>query len=70
MMPNPPSIPSHDNVFGYEKDEHGNMVRQKNTEKVYAGDYKDSVGPGNYEIMVQAKQVHGTTKWVPPSEPN
>lgn len=52
MMPNPPSIPSHNNVFGYEEDGHGKMVRQKNTEKVYAGDIKDSVGPGNYEIMI------------------
>lgn len=53
-MPNPPSIPSHDNVFGYEEvgpdGSKKKLVRQTNTEKIYAGDQKDSVGPGNYEV--------------------
>ena len=49
-MPNPPSIPSHQNVFGYEENEQGDLVKQKNTEVVYAGEKKDTVGPGQYEI--------------------
>ena len=27
MQPNPPSIPSHDNVFGYEEDARGTLIR-------------------------------------------
>jgi hypothetical protein len=50
MMPNPPSIPSHNNVFGYEENEAGQLIRQANAEKTYAGNKKDSVGPGNYEV--------------------
>ena len=46
---NPPSIPSHEYVFGYEE-ENGELVRQKNTEKVHTGVKKDTVGPGEYEI--------------------
>jgi hypothetical protein len=34
---NPPSIPSHDFVFGYEEDPKGHLVRQKNTEQVHTG---------------------------------
>jgi hypothetical protein len=36
-------------VFGYEE-ENGELVRQKNTEKVHTGMKKDTVGPGEYEI--------------------
>ena len=32
IQTNPPSIPSHNNVFGYEEDNRGNLIRQKNTE--------------------------------------
>jgi hypothetical protein len=45
---NPPSIPSHDFVFGYEEDPKGHLVRQKNTEQVHTGVGKDKVGPGSY----------------------
>jgi hypothetical protein len=69
MMPNPPSIPSHNNVFGYEENDQGQLIRQTNAEKTYAGDKKDSVGPGNYEAP-QIKKNTGTTKWVPPSQKN
>jgi hypothetical protein len=50
-MTNPPSIPSHDNVFGYEENDRGELVKQKNTEKVYAGTKEDTVGPGNYDVV-------------------
>jgi hypothetical protein len=31
--PNPPSIPSHENVFGYEENEKGDLIKSKNTDK-------------------------------------
>lgn len=55
-MPNPPSIPSHDNVFGYEENPSGELVRQKNSEKVHTGNKADTVGPGEYDI---AKDLGG-----------
>ena len=48
---NPPSIPSHDNVFGYEENQNGALVKQKNTEKLHTGLKYDTVGPGDYEIV-------------------
>ena len=67
MLPNPPSIPSHNNVFGYEENEKGELVRQKNTEKTYTGTHEDRVGPGNYEIDNRVN-TKGQTKWIQPSE--
>ena len=46
---NPPSIPSHDFVFGYEE-ENGELVRQKNNESKHTGVKTDTVGPGEYDI--------------------
>ena len=63
MLPNPPSIPSHNNVFGYEENEKGELVRQKNTEKTYTGTHDDRVGPGNYEIENRVN-TKGQTKWI------
>jgi hypothetical protein len=48
---NPPSIPSHEYVFGYEEDRKGNLVRQKNTDQVHTGVGKDKVGPGSYKVV-------------------
>ena len=57
-MPNPPSIPSHENVFGYEENEKGELIKQKNTEIVFSGVGKDTVGPGKYEVVKEiAKEV-------------
>ena len=63
--PNPPSIPSHNNVFGYEENARGTLIRQKNTELVHTGVKEDRVGPGEYEIEVR-KTTKGPTKWVKP----
>lgn len=70
MLPNPPSIPSHDNVFGYEpeKSDKDNphrkaLIRQKNTELVHTGVKDDKVGPGEYEINLKMT-TKGPTKWV------
>lgn len=50
-MQNPPSIPSHENVFGYEESNTGDLVKQKNTENVHTGVKQDTVGPGEYEVV-------------------
>jgi hypothetical protein len=48
MLPNAPSIPSHNNVFGYEENDKGELIKQQNTELVHAGQGTDTVGPGHY----------------------
>ena len=50
-MQNPPSIPSHNNVFGYEENEHGELLKQQNAEVVYTGVKDDRVGPGKYDVV-------------------
>ena len=60
---NPPSIPSHNYVYGYEEDLHGKLIQQKNTEPVHTGLKNDNVGPGQYELELKKVQK-GTTKWV------
>ena len=65
-MQNPPSIPSHDNVFGYEENNNGELVKQKNTEKLHTGVKQDTVGPGEYEIAKPiADQKKGPTWHLP-----
>ena len=64
-MHNPPSIPSHDFVFGYEE-ENGELVRQKNTEKVHQGTKQDTVGPGEYEIPRNLGNSRRGVRWQPP----
>ena len=63
LLPNPPSIPSHNNVFGYEENQRGELIRQKNTEQVHTGIKNDMVGPGEYSVAVR-KTTKGPTKWV------
>ena len=65
LLPNPPSIPSHDNVFGYEINQRGDLVRQPNPDKVFTGVKDDRVGPQNYEQNVP-KVTKGVTKWKKP----
>jgi len=62
--PNPPSIPSHNNVFGYEETKSGDLKRQKNPEKVTTGVKNDIVGPGQYSIPGSFENSKkGTLKW-------
>ena len=43
----PPSIPSHDFVYGYDyKDRQ--FVKQSNPDKKFTGEKEDKVGPGHY----------------------
>ena len=53
LLPNPPSIPSHQNVFGYEENSRGELIRQANTEKVHTGVNEDTVGPGEYTLEMK-----------------
>jgi len=69
-MTNPPSIPSHENVFGYEEGNNGELVKQKNTDKVHTGVKSDTVGPGEYEVvkpLVDSKK--GPTWHLPTKKP-
>lgn len=59
---NPPSIPSHDFVFGYEED-NGELVRQRNNDKVHTGVKNDTVGPGEYEIARTIGQSRKGPSW-------
>ena len=47
-LPSAPSIPAQNQAFGYDETNNGELVMQKNPEKVHAGTAKDSVGPGQY----------------------
>lgn len=49
-MQSPPSIPSHDNVFGYEEADKGLLLKQTNPDKIYKGEKGDTIGPGQYNI--------------------
>ena len=65
---NPPSIPSHNNIFGYEENARGELIKQKNTESVFTGLRDDKVGPAEYQIEVK-KTTRGPTKWHKEEEP-
>lgn len=43
-----PTIPAKNQSYGYEMTKSGELVMLKPKTKVYAGDHKDSVGPGQY----------------------
>lgn len=61
-LPNAPSIPSHNNVFGYEETTEGQLIQQQNPEHVFSGTHGDTVGPGYYEI--KDTRIHKTgTNW-------
>lgn len=69
LKQNPPSIPSHENVFGYEENAKGELIRQKNTEKVFTGQREDTVGPGQYQLELK-KTKRGPTKWIKEEQPS
>lgn len=69
-LPNAPSIPSHNNVFGYEETASssvysvdGELVQQQNPEKIFAGEGDDAIGPGHYEIGRSPFGRHKGTNW-------
>ena len=59
--PCPPSIPSHEYVFGYEENAQGKLICQKNSEQVHTGVKNDTVGPGEYDVV--ASKGKNSTKW-------
>ena len=61
-MQNPPSIPSHNAVFGYNEDDRGQLIRSDGPEKVLTGIGSEQVGPGDYE-QVMKQTSKGITKW-------
>ena len=69
---NPPSIPSHLSVFGYEENMAGQLVKQKSNQVGFAGNAVDSVGPGDYEIdnskNVTTKNTVGVVTWKKPQQ--
>jgi hypothetical protein len=68
---NPPSIPSHMSVFGYEENQTGQLVKQTNNQVGFTGVKKDTVGPGDYEIQnaqkVVGRAATGVVQWKKPT---
>lgn len=60
-LANPPSIPSHNNVFGYEENLDGELVQQPNPDKVFTSTHNDTVGPGQYEVKGMTRKTG--TNW-------
>ena len=50
VLPNAPSIPSHENVFGYEKNEKGELIKQTSRQEGLTGKGDDTAGPGHYDV--------------------
>ena len=69
---NPPSIPSHLSVFGYEENETGQLIKQRSNQIGFTGEKHDKVGPGDYEIGSSKNMVHktvtGVVQWKKPIE--
>lgn len=67
---NPPSIPSHLSVFGYEENPSGQLVQQKSNQVGFSGNPNDKVGPGDYDVVqaktVVSKNVTGVVAWKKP----
>jgi len=68
---NPPSIPSHLSVFGYEENVSGHLVKQRSNQIGFTGIKYDKVGPGDYEIgnakNIINKNVTGVVTWKKPT---
>ena len=61
-MQNPPSIPSHNAVYGYNEDDRGKLIRSDGPEKVLSGQGTEKVGPGEYDLSLRGT-TKGVTKW-------
>lgn len=70
---NPPSIPSHLSVFGYEENQNGQLIKQKSNQVGFTGVANDKVGPGDYEIVnsknITGKNTIGVIAWKKPTKP-
>lgn len=64
---NPPSIPSHQTVFGYEENEKGQLIKQQSNQLGFTGERNDRVGPGDYDVVATTfKQSVGVVPWKRP----
>lgn len=61
-MMNPPSIPSHQAVFGYNEDEAGMLLRSEGPDKILTGENNNRVGPGDYDVNLTSK-AKSVAKW-------
>lgn len=59
-IPSAPSIPTHQQAFGYDQGPSGELVMQKNPELVHAGTFNNSVGPGHYNVQEKKKPRGGS----------
>lgn len=62
-MQNPPSIPSHDNVFGYEENDRRELVKQNNPDQIHTGVKNDTVGPGKYDVVKSLGSTNKGPTW-------
>ena len=69
---NPPSIPSHLSVFGYEENINGQLVKQKSNQVGFTGIAHDKDGPGDYEVInsrnIIGKNPTGVIAWKKPKK--
>jgi hypothetical protein len=59
----PPSIPSHNHVYGYRETVDGRLRKQQNPDKIYTGEKEDKIGPGHYETSNEEKKTKGVVRW-------
>lgn len=59
------TIPAKKNLFGFDLSEKGNLIRNIDPDKniKFAGDKKDSVGPGNYNLTNPDNWLRKGTLW-------
>lgn len=58
-LPSAPSIPALKQAFGYDETPNGELIMQKNPEKVFDGTPEDCVGPGHYETKKPGEHAKG-----------
>jgi hypothetical protein len=59
-----PSIPSHNNIYGYEEDDRGQLIKQVNKLPNMTGVGADSAGPGQYIAITNERKIAGpVTEW-------
>ena len=68
---NPPSIPSHLNIYGYDVNETGHLIKQSSNLVGFSGNQNDQVGPGDYDMahLKSLGQSHsGIVAWKKPTQ--
>lgn len=68
---NPPSIPSHLNIYGYDVNEVGQLVKQQSNLVGFSGNTNDQVGPGDYDLAhlnALGHTHHGVVAWKKPTQ--